>query len=251
MSEIALPSPESTISDEIQHSDSLLNWNRDFFDDIKCEPVSSPDSNSSNSPIQSPSSSYFIEDELKIEPSPPPVCKPDKSHKQNGVNKMTTKRVAIQPKTPYSIPSTKNIVILNNSGQKLTQQPVNNCRVNSVTNVNNRAAPPTKVVVLENITAVPITNISQIDGLNNTVLKSNSVNLGAQPMLLGSNPLHCNIGNIDPKILKRQQRKIKNRESACLSRKKKKDYVTSLEMQVKELTTENQNLKMVMSVNVV
>ena len=43
--------------------------------------------------------------------------------------------------------------------------------------------------------------------------------------------------------LKRHIRMIRNRESACLSRKKKKDYVTGVENRVKELEVENAQLK--------
>ncbi|KAH8354934.1 hypothetical protein KR093_002150, partial [Drosophila rubida] len=48
---------------------------------------------------------------------------------------------------------------------------------------------------------------------------------------------------IDEKMYKKQQRMIKNRESASLSRKKKKEYVVSLEARINHLEKENSKLK--------
>lgn len=62
-------------------------------------------------------------------------------------------------------------------------------------------------------------------------------------IITGPTSLSVYKGLIDEKMWKKQQRMIKNRESASLSRKKKKEYVVSLESRISDLEKENCTLK--------
>ncbi|KAL1131849.1 hypothetical protein AAG570_011460 [Ranatra chinensis] len=108
------------------------------------------------------------------------------------------------------------------------------------------------VVTLSNGAVAPVSQLkkeSQLQGcqpLLATVLRpAQSVVPGTKSInALKLNGTTSRREDLAMKALKKQQRMIKNRESACLSRKKKKEYVTNLESKINELEKENRCLRL-------
>lgn len=190
---------------------------------------------------------------VKIQPKPVPIAtKP---------NSIATVKQAPQI-TPKTLSTPKRIVLSGNDYKNLflkckTQQvggiDGQNCAISggAVTTLQTQANESSVFNVVS-------TNTSAVSNGNLNTTATTQVN--AQPInatnvnnLMQITPLSQNRkpklkslqDEIDERTLKKQMRMIKNRESACLSRKKKKEYVNTLEARIMDLSKENQNLKSV------
>merc|ERR1719180_237908 len=98
----------------------------------------------------------------------------------------------------------------------------------------------TKTTSATSSTSSPL--IVKTEPVSSFACSSSSSSTFCSPLVAGL-PTVTSSGTEEVRNLKRQQRMIKNRESACISRKKKKEYVTNLEDQIKALSTENNLLR--------
>ncbi|XP_047501674.1 cyclic AMP-dependent transcription factor ATF-6 alpha-like isoform X3 [Penaeus chinensis] len=104
-------------------------------------------------------------------------------------------------------------------------------------------ATPTIPSPVPSILTSQITNQPTVIGTQSSVVPPAAPTTPLAPLApaLAPGMKHGNVPDL--KALKRQQRMIKNRESASLSRKKKKEYVTALEGNITDLQNENKRLK--------
>ncbi|XP_066993421.2 cyclic AMP-dependent transcription factor ATF-6 alpha isoform X1 [Anabrus simplex] len=231
------PSPDTSSSDTWQltleesppHEPKIL---------LETPPISPPQQQDSVSIPSSPSSSDSGSSDPVIVVSPVKIVPINNNTKVNSGTKImissqqptnsSNKQIKIQPKPDVavntSVPITKRteeprtIVLSAQDFAVLAQQVKGQC-TNSTT-VRLSPAPPTPAspptTMKQEVAKLPLLNQKCIPGRQ----------------------------EMEMKAMKRQQRMIKNRESACLSRKKKKEYVTALEQQVSELQQENIQLKL-------
>ncbi|XP_064117139.1 cyclic AMP-dependent transcription factor ATF-6 alpha-like isoform X2 [Macrobrachium nipponense] len=162
-----------------------------------------------------------------------------------------TKTMKIQPKVVTNNTSQPQVISIVNSsnGQKITI-PKSVMTTRSLPTTGARVVqlkpPPTPTrVTTSSAISNPIPSIltTQIGSASTVLTNPSPATTPLTPLAPALTP-GMKQGNIpDLKALKRQQRMIKNRESASLSRKKKKEYVTALETNISALKNENQKLK--------
>lgn len=203
---------------------------------------------------------------VKIQPKPVAIAtKPSSTVAVKPVAQVTTKTLSTPKRIVLSGNDYKNLLL-----KCKTQQVGGAVNTNGTVAANNNAT-ATATAVAAAAAAVQTqtndSNVLNVISTNTSAQPNGSVNVPATIKLNAQPIIATNVSNnliqiaplsqnkkpkpkslqdeIDERTLKKQMRMIKNRESACLSRKKKKEYVNTLEARLMEMSKENQELKSV------
>lgn len=179
---------------------------------------------------------------IKIQPKPLPIAT------------MPITTPTSQVLMPKSAPTPKRIVLSGSDYKALMQK----CKAQTndkqsafaTNNLNPKVLKVIPAAVHKNLSIMSSNSQSTVD-IKPPQMQANNVQNNriqitpTNPQVTNKKPKTKLHNEIDDRLMKKQMRMIKNRESACLSRKKKKEYVTTLEYRLSNLENENQHLKSV------
>ncbi|XP_044275614.1 cyclic AMP-dependent transcription factor ATF-6 beta isoform X1 [Varanus komodoensis] len=223
--------------------------------------AASSSSHSTDLPGQAPSPVEVIGVKTEHPPTPPcmfgdvlsppfgavhisvvPAPEPGKPATSNKAESILSRKPPIQPK-PVVV-TTVPVQPAPTSSKTILLQPV---PVTQSQTINPGISAQSVVISQSDLLHLPVSGLIKVQSPVKESLPAKPAPSAPKPEAKTIVPAPTQIGpcsqEIDLKVLKRQQRMIKNRESACQSRRKKKEYLQGLESRLREALAENERLR--------